>query len=253
MAKVALVGPKEAPLMPMSIWPKKRPDKKFKFDATPDTGASISIIAENVVRKQGLKVDPAKKIRIKAADGLPMECSGGISTTGAHWITKTSAEIEMKVSNNLDNEVLIAYQDLVNLKVIAPEVPLGECRKINKEEASTIREKLVAEFPDVIRDELTDQPMGVPPVEIKLKEGPIRPIQVTRARPVELHFQKIAYELIKVLEEKKIIEPVSEPTTWVSPAKFVPKANGIDVRLTTNFQQLNKFICKIPSSHLPIP
>ena len=59
---------------------------------------------------------------------------------------------------------------------------------------------------------------------------------------MEIHFQQKAYELIKKLEEKDIIESVSEPTKWVSPAKFVPKANGINVQLTTNFQQLNTFI-----------
>ena len=75
-----------------------------------------------------------------------------------------------------------------------------------------------------------------------MKDGPIKPIQVTRARPVEFHFQGKAYALIKDLESKGIISLVPEPTVWVSPAKFVPKPNGIDIRLTTNFQQLNKHI-----------
>ena len=61
----------------------------------------------------------------------------------------------------------------------------------------------------------------------------MKPIQVTLARPVEFHFEGKAYGLVKGLEKKGIISPVSDPTVWVSPAKFVPKANGIDVRLTT--------------------
>ena len=126
--------------------------------------------------------------------------------------------------------------------MIDKNFPSGKCRKITKAEAEAIRQKLIEEFPDVLQDELPDKPMKVPLVEIKLKDGPTRPIQVTRARPVEIHFQEKAYDLIKKLVKKNIIQEVSVPTKWVSPAKFVPKANGVDVRLTTNFQQLNKFI-----------
>ena len=61
-------------------------------------------------------------------------------------------------------------------------------------------------------------------------------------RHVELHFQGKAYELIKKLTGAGILSEVDYPTKWVSPAKFVPKPNGIDIRLTTIFQQLNKFI-----------
>ena len=62
MAKVALIGPKEAPLMPMTFRPKDEPSKSFNFDATPDTGASISIIAEDVAKIHNLSIDKKKKM-----------------------------------------------------------------------------------------------------------------------------------------------------------------------------------------------
>ena len=55
---MALIGPKEAPLMPLTFWPKGQPSKKFNFNTTPDTGASISLMAENVAKKQKIPIDP---------------------------------------------------------------------------------------------------------------------------------------------------------------------------------------------------
>ena len=74
---MALIGPKEAPLMPMIMWLKGQPNKKLHFNTTPDTGASVSLMAENVAKRQKLKVDATKKIQLKTASEAPMDCSGG--------------------------------------------------------------------------------------------------------------------------------------------------------------------------------
>ena len=63
-----------------------------------------------------LEVNKQKKLKIKAANGATMECSDGFTTTGQHRVTKTSTDIEMKVSKELKDEVLVSYQDLVDLK-----------------------------------------------------------------------------------------------------------------------------------------
>ena len=217
-----------------------------------------------------------------AANSTPMQCSGTVEGAGTHKITKRSIDLELKVSRDLKDEIIISYWDLVRFRVLSLDFPFTECNRIDFEEeepfqarraealrkdlrrlgdsnllaenrvlyieekviGEQVKEKLITEFRDTISDEISDKPLNVPPVEIKLKEGPVKPIQVTRARPVEFHFQGKAYELVKGLEKKGIISPVGEPTVWVSPAKFVPKANGVDVRLTTNFQQLNKHIAR---------
>ena len=48
-----------------------------------------------------------------------------------------------------------------------------------------------------------------------------------------------------------VITPVNEPTTWGSPAFFVPKADGKRVRLVTDFTALNKYVrlCKLDAVH----
>ena len=43
---------------------------------------------------------------------------------------------------------------------------------------------------------------------------------------------------------------MEEPTTWCSPALFVPKADGKRVRLVTDFTALNKFV-KRPTHPFP--
>ena len=74
-----------------------------------------------------------------------------------------------------------------------------------------------------------------------MKGENVQPLQVTRARPVHLHFQEPAYKLVKELEKAKIIRPVNLVTEWVSPAMFVPKPNG-GVRMVTDYTAINKYI-----------
>ena len=49
-------------------------------------------------------------------------------------------------------------------------------------------------------------------------------------------------KLINDLISGGIIEPVSWPTAWCSPAHFVPKAGTKDVRLVTDFTKLNRYV-----------
>ena len=240
--------------MPMRFVPSLQPERAFDFDTTADSGAHVSLIAANLVKRFGLKVDATKRIRISAANATQMHCSGAVDAQGRHKVTQIAIRTELKVSESLKDEIIMCYKDLKKLKVIHQNFPLSECTdecrakvksvvlEVVPEEKGNIIERLCREFKDTVSNDLPRTPIKAPPVHIKLKEGPVRPIQVTRARPVELHFQGKAYELIKKLTEAGILSEVDYPTKWVSPAKFVPKPNGIDIRLTTNFQQLNKFI-----------
>ena len=228
--------------MPMQFVPERDPDRTFDFDATPDTGAMISLIAEDLVQKFRLNPDKNRTIRINAANSTRMNCSGSVDARGKHRVINTSIPLELKVSSSISNEITIGYKDLRRLEVIDKNFPLARCGQICADEVRRLKTYLCERFKRTISDEISDTPINVPPITIKLKAGPLRPIQCTRARPVDLHFQGPAYELIKKLQAKNVISEVDYPTEWVSPAKFVPKANGVDVRLTTNYQQLNKFI-----------
>ena len=44
--------------------------------------------------------------------------------------------------------------------------------------------------------------------------------------------------------DKNVIAKVDKPTKWVSPAFFVPKLDGIQMRLVTDYTKLNKFVLR---------
>ena len=54
--------------MPMQFVPMTDPEKTFDFEATPDTGAMISLISEDLVHKFNLTPDKNNTIRINAAN-----------------------------------------------------------------------------------------------------------------------------------------------------------------------------------------
>ena len=86
------------------------------------------------------------------------------------------------------------------------------------------------------------------PMSISLKNDAV-PICVITDRWVPKHYEPESKKTIAELIERKVIAPVDEPTTWCSPAFFVPKADGKHVRLVTDFTALNKFV----RQHLPLP
>ena len=51
---------------------------RFKFDIMPDTGSSQGLIAENVVKKHNMVVNPKNKRSIRTANGNSMHCSGAV-------------------------------------------------------------------------------------------------------------------------------------------------------------------------------
>ncbi|XP_030849603.1 uncharacterized protein K02A2.6-like [Strongylocentrotus purpuratus] len=85
--------------------------------------------------------------------------------------------------------------------------------------------------------------------QIKLKVDPeIRPVaQPVRRTPFGLRDR--VKEKIQELVEQDIIEPVEEPTPWVSPVVIVPKPNG-DIRICIDMRRVNEAIVR---ERHPIP
>ena len=68
------------------------------------------------------------------------------------------------------------------------------------------------------------------PMTISLQEDAILTC-VTTARRLPKHYEPESKKTIAELIDRKVITPVDEPTTWCSPAFFMPKADGKRVRL----------------------
>eukprot|EP00095_Tigriopus_kingsejongensis_P006808 snap_masked-scaffold1665_size31760-processed-gene-0.1 protein:Tk06808 transcript:snap_masked-scaffold1665_size31760-processed-gene-0.1-mRNA-1 annotation:"PREDICTED: uncharacterized protein K02A2.6-like" len=88
-------------------------------------------------------------------------------------------------------------------------------------------------------------------MHIYLKEGEeVKPTHVTVTRNIPYAYRVEAEKELKFMEESSIIEPVLEPTDWVSPCLVVPKPNK-KVRLVVNFKGLNKAIQTNKQAALP--
>ena len=100
---------------------------------------------------------------------------------------------------------------------------------------------LLNDFPGVF-DETDMKPMKVPPLRLKLKEdSDIVPLYVSTARKYPVHLEEAAKKKLFDLEKQGIIARCKEPTTWCSPAFFVPKKDG-DVRFIADFSRLSKAV-----------
>ena len=104
-------------------------------------------------------------------------------------------------------------------------------------------DKIIADFPDVFVESLTEDYIRCPPIDIPLrKDVEIIPQRSLTARAVPLHMQEQADKAIQDLLDKGIIVPEPEATMFVSPVHFVPKPNSNKLRPTVDYKALNKFL-----------
>ena len=116
---------------------------------------------------------------------------------------------------------------------------IQKCREVTRIEP---REILLEEYPDILSDELSPEPMKTDaPMHITIKEG-ATPRKVTTARRVPLRYECEAMKTVQELIKKGVIVPANETTDWCSPAFFVPKGDKIRVILVTDYTELNKHV-----------
>ena len=82
-------------------------------------------------------------------------------------------------------------------------------------------------------------------VQVKLHiDESVKPV-AQKHRHVPFHLREKVDQELKRLFEAGIIEPVVEPTDWVSPVVIVPKRDSSDIRLCVDMTQPNKAIKRI--------
>ena len=123
------------------------------MSATPDTGCTRTIIKASKAKEMGLKVKRGEKISLIAANGERMAVKGTaiIEAEG----NGSKATLDAIVSDEIQDDMLISYGDLIALKVIPRDFPntqIEECRKL---ESRDPKEVLLDEFADVLSDELS--------------------------------------------------------------------------------------------------
>ena len=115
---------------------------------------------------------------------------------------------------------------------------------------SEVMAKFVQLFRSTAFNTCTTQPlptMKVKKMNIQLKDGAVRPVNITIPYNVPVAFRKMAYQELKAMERMGIIEavPAGETSDWCAPMMAVAKKMG-GVRLVTNFRALNKWCKRAP-------
>ncbi len=218
---------------------------------TPDTGATRTVVAADMVRRLGLATTASSARLYTAKAGERMECSRQASF---HMRARTTdgrpgplIVVEALVSKDLTDEVLVSWHDLIRLGVLSstfPAVDVAQVRKV--ESADGLREELMGDFPDVLSDFLSkDMRVKGDPMSIRFKEGvSFSPFRVTRCRQVPLHMKDDADALLADLEMKGVLGRLEcdETTENLFRGHFVPKPGGKGVRLVTDYTPINPYI-----------
>ena len=89
--------------------------------------------------------------------------------------------------------------------------------------------------------------MKVKEMDIKIKDGSIRPVNISTPYNVPVAYRKMAYQELQAAERMGIIEavPPGETSDWCAHMMVVAKKSG-GVRLVTNFRALNKWCKRAP-------
>ena len=234
--------------------------RQFTYKATPDTGATRSIISADVIAQHGLAdmIWKGQNIRLRAANGTYLKCLGNIILTMKSATRSEAAFVDAIVTSDMHDEMLISWHDLMNLGILPPGWPdqqqpavpteantaASVVQVVTADELSHEFEKLKVKYKDVLgttlseaNNAMTGQPVVIP----QFPNHRVRPLKRYTTKAVPIHMQDAARKLVKELQEAGIIVPVSQPTEWCSPAHFVPKPNG-KVRLVTDYTVLNKTI-----------
>ena len=221
-----------------------KPGTPFSFEVLPDTGATVSVIAQDVARTYGMMIRPAANDQLLSADDTKMNVAGYTR------FRINDVIIRAIVSNSVKDDILIGWRDLIRLGVISETFPNPSAARVCTLEASqdnfdTEKQALLTEFPDVLLDHLPTDPLKGPSMTIELRDDvPIKPRRATTCKKTPTHLEDAAQKLVDKLLSDGVIEPVPEGeiSEWISPAFFVPKDGGTGVRLVTDYTCLNKYV-----------
>ena len=126
-------------------------------------------------------------------------------------------------SDNIGDNMLISYQDLLKFQVIPINFPY---EVLTYTVITDVVESINHDFSDVLNDRLNATPMKTDkPMQINLSED-AKPLKVLAVRPVPKQYEKPAEAAIEDLIEKGVLQRVSDVTDWCSPGFFVAKSDG---------------------------
>ena len=196
-------------------------DHQFHHQVTPDTGASKTIFAKNILDKQKIKFFPKPdNLDLYTAAGEPMTVNGQVQLTAT--FKDKSKLIEGLVSEDLNNEILMSWYDCEDLGSVSI------ARSVSLQNPSAQVETIKKKYESILRNNLSDSPMKGPPMKVHFKkealEKGIRPKKIFTASQTPLHLKPAADKVLAEAIESKLIEevPINEPSDWCSRGFLLP-------------------------------
>ena len=180
------------------------------------------------ISRVGYNVKDVQQNRVLHQGQADFEVSGnGVKTA-----------IRVVASDNIGDNMLISFQDLLKFQVIPINFPY---EVLTYTVTTDVMGSIKHDYSDILNDRLNPVPMKTDkPMLINLKDN-AKPLKVMAARRVPKRYKEPAEAAIEDLIEKGVLQRVSEVTDWCSPGFFVAKSDG-RVRLVTDFTHLNRYV-----------
>ena len=235
-------------------------------DATPDSGAEITVMSEETARRLGVRredLSPPPSIEISAANGQAMNCIGtfkvNISLQGratedtVHvfreargmllaWYTAKKLDILPAHYPQPAKTPLSATQQVMATSVSSAHSASSSRSTNDVQQQKKLRQELIRDYSDVFTSDNEDslQPMVGPPMVIHVAED-ATPFAVRTARQVPFAWRDEVKTQLDQMVLQGIIAPLgAEPADWCHPLVLVAKASG--VRICIDLTKLNKFV-----------
>ena len=234
---------------------------QFRYLSLPDTGCTKSVISAYILEKYDISYTKSWDLSLTTASGSSMKVRGYVDLLCV--TDQGSAPIQALVVDSCSDGIMLSWHDLVSIGSIPASFPLPDssnsfheswCKalitgslndngKMLSAEIQSAKEMILSSYTDTLTDSLNGSVIKDAVMKIDLMENvDIQPSYISSPRPVPLHHRESADKVIKKLIDSGVIEPVTWPTEWCSPAHFVPKAGTTEVRLVTDFTRLNKYV-----------
>ena len=231
------------------------------ISSLPDTGSQCNVFSKEFAFTQLRlynSIDKSRKFNVKSAQGLKMKCLGAVKQKIS--LEEINLNVEFLVIDGVTSDVIIGRETLRKLEVIPKDFP----KRIKPVDVKTVlvngkpnqeeelKKEILEAYPEVFEPSGQLKPMEGPPMKIHLRTDiPIVPSKCPPTRAIPVHLEDKAMEELDKYEAMGVIEKVTHPTDWVSPAFFTGKPGG-GVRLVTDYTKLNKFV-KRPDHPFPSP
>ena len=157
------------------------------------------------------------------------------------------ATLQVAVSSELKETMLISCNDLRKLRVIPAEFPNAVLTVKSSNLLASLKTKLLRKFDKTLCDELNPEPMRCSPMSVALQDDAI-PICVTTARSVPKHYEPESKKTIEELIEQQVIEesePEPEPDKPIQEGRTQRRDNSnsvgtADISARSNRGQLGR-------------